>query len=68
MVAHTFNQSRSRSESEASLIYREKVLGQPGLHRETVSKNLKKRKEKKKEERKGGRKGEREGGNFCSVQ
>jgi hypothetical protein len=51
VVAHTFNPStweaegRRISEFEASLVYR--VPGQPGLHRETLSRKTKKKKKKK---------------------
>jgi hypothetical protein len=34
MVANVFNPSTQ--EAEANLVYTERVLGQPGLHRETL--------------------------------
>jgi hypothetical protein len=39
VVAHAFNPSRGRriSEFKVSLVYRVRVPGQPGLHRETLS-------------------------------
>lgn len=37
---HSGGRGRWTSELEASLVYRERVLGQPGLHREALSRGL----------------------------
>jgi len=56
MVVHTFNPSAQEAEAGRSmssgLVWStEQVPGQPGLHRETVSKHTKKKKRKEKKKK-----------------